>query len=237
MSNQESTQDKEPIEVWLPPLLLKFLVFLIFACVIAGSMVGVLRGDVGANRMWLIIGGMVALLLLLVVERLVTLRVGPEGVEAELAQAQAKALQEIAPLDAREAVDEAQAEILEAKDPQQVQAAVAKAVKLNVTRVLQRVEEAIRGKRRLFVNYRPDPQAPIQAYLVAPLDIKPGKSEKTRTTDYLWAYSYDHESVLSLILGKVVGVELSEQTFDPAEIMADWKNKSPKWHVDRDWGG
>ena len=235
MSKQETKSGKEPIEAWLPPLLLKFAVFLVFTCVIAGAMVGLLQGDVGTNRMWLIIAGMVALLLLLGIDRLVTLKVGPTGVEAELGQMQAQALQEIAPLDDREAVDEAQAEILQAKDAQQVQAAVAKAVELNVDRVIQRVEDAIRNKRRLFVNYRADPQAPIQAYLVAPLDIKPGKSDKTRTTDYLWVYSYDHESVLSLILGKVVGVEPSEQGFDPAEIMAEWKNRSPAWNVDRAW--
>jgi hypothetical protein len=235
MFKEKKTPDKEPVHDWLPVLVLKFFVFLVFTFVIAGAMVAMLLGELSSNLMWLIIAGMVALLLLLAIDRLTSLKVGPTGVEAELTQAQAKGLQTIGALDDREAVDEAQAKILEAKDSQQVQAAVAQAVELNVTRLVQRVEEAIRQKRRLFVNYRPDPEAPIQSYLVAPLDIKPGKSEVTRTTDYLWVYSYDHESILSLILGRVVGVELSEQSFDPTEIMADWKNKSPAWNVEREW--
>jgi len=42
------------------------------------------------------------------------------------------------------------------------------------------------------------------------------------------------ESVVSLRLGRVMGVELSEDTFDPAELMADWKKK-PEWNVAREW--
>jgi len=40
--------------------------------------------------------------------------------------------------------------------------------------------------------------------------------------------------ILSLRLGRSLGVELSEETFDPAELVAEWK-KPPEWHVTRGW--
>lgn len=75
----------------------------------------------------------------------------------------------------------------------------------------------------------------MDAYQVAPLDIKPGKTPATRANDYLWMHSYDHGSTLSLRLERVLGVELSEETFEPAELMAGWEDKEPEWNVPRDW--
>ena len=172
------------------------------------------------------------MLLLLGIDRLAELELSPKGLKAKLTQAQAKALQQVGTLENLESAEEAEAEILEAKDAQQVQEALDKAVKLNVTRVVERVEEAIHGKRKLFVRYRPDPQAPVQAYHVAPLDIKPGKTPRTQMHDYLWVYSFDHGRFLSLRLERVVGVELSEETFDPASVTAEWKEP---WNVAREW--
>nr|NIQ77069.1 WYL domain-containing protein [Anaerolineae bacterium] len=109
------------------------------------------------------------------------------------------------------------------------------AVELNVNRVMERVKQAIHERRKVYVRYRPDPQGPVETYQVAPLDVKPGKTPATRANDYLWVYSYEHESVISLRLGRVLGVELSEETFDPVELMADWKQKEPQWNVPREW--
>lgn len=235
MSTQDPKPSKEPIEAWLPPLLLKFSVFLIFACVVAGAMVGVLQHDLESNRLWLIIGGMVALLLLLGIDRLTALRVGPEGVEAELAQAKEKALAEAEALEDKDVAEAAQAQILQAQTPAEVQGAIGMALELNVSRVVDRVRQAIRDKRKLYVRYRSEPGADPEIWLVAPLDIKPGKTAKTRTKDYLWVHSYESGHSQSLLLERVVGADLSDETFDPAEIMADWKNQSPAWNVERDW--
>ncbi len=235
MSNERSDQKEQPLRVWLPTVALKFLVFLTLAFVLFEATVGLGEQDLSGNRVWVVIAGMAGLLLLLAVDRLTALRVSPTGVEATLAQAQAHALEEVSALEDREVAEAARAQILQAESPDQVQAAMAVAVELNVNRVVERVKEAIRGKRKCYVRYRPDLEEPMETYLVAPLDVKPGKTPATKANDYLWAYSYEHESVVSLRLGRVMGVELSEETFDPVELMADWRNKEPEWNVAREW--
>jgi predicted DNA-binding transcriptional regulator YafY len=235
MSNQRSNQAKQPLHVWLTTAMLKFLVFLAFAFVLFAATVGLGERDLSSNRVWVIIAGMAGLLLLLAIDRLTALRVTPGGLEATLAQAQAHALEEVGELEDQDVVDAARAQILQAESPDQVQAAMAMAVELNVNRVMERVKQAIGQKRKVYVRYRPDPQGPVETYQVAPLDVKPGKTPATRANDYLWVYSYEHESVISLRLGRVLGVELSEETFDPAELMAGWKKKEPEWNVPREW--
>jgi len=235
MSNERSNPAKQPLHVWLTAAMLKFLVFLAFAFVLFAATVGLGERDLSSNRVWVIIAGMAGLLLLLAIDRLTALRVSPGGLEATLAQAQAQALEEVSELEDREVVETARAQILQAESPDQVQAAMAMAVELNVNQVMKRVKQAIHEKRKVYARYRPDPQGPVETYQVAPLDIKPGKTPATRANDYLWVYSYEHESVISLRLGRVLGVELSEETFDPVELMADWKQKEPQWNVPREW--
>ncbi len=237
MSNERSDQSdqrEQPPHVWLPAVVLKFLVFLTFAFVLFEATVGLGKRDLSSNRVWVIVAGMAGLLLLLGIDRLTALKVTPTGVEAMLAQAQAQALEEVGALEDREVAEAARAQILQAKSPAQVEAAMAVAVELNVNRVVERVKEAIRQKRKLYVRYRPDPARPVEAYLTAPLDVKPGKTLATRASDYLWVYSYEHGGVVSLRLGRVLGAELSEETFDPAEVMAGWK-KTPEWNMAREW--
>jgi predicted DNA-binding transcriptional regulator YafY len=235
MSNERSNRARQPLHVWLTAAMLKFLVFLAFAFVLFAATVGLGERDLSRNRVWVIIAGMAGLLLLLAVDRLTALRVSPGGLEATLAQAQAQALEEVSELEDREVAETARAQILQAESPDQVQAAMAIAVELNVNRVMERVKQAIHERRKVYVRYRPDPQGPVETYQVAPLDVKPGKTPATRANDYLWVYSYEHESVISLRLGRVLGVELSEETFDPVELMADWKQKEPQWNVPREW--
>jgi hypothetical protein len=235
MSNERSDQNEQPLHAWLPAAVLKFLVFLAFAFVLFEATVGLGERDLSVNRVWIVIAGMVGLLLLLAVDRLTVLRVTTSGVEATLAQAKAQALGEVSDLGDREAAEAARAQILQAESPSQVQAAMAMATELNVNRVMERVKEAIHQKRKVYVRYRPDPLGPVETYLVACLDVKPGKTPATRANDYLWVYSYEHESVISLRLGRVLGIELSEETFDPVDLMAEWKQKKPEWNVSRDW--
>ena len=235
MSNERSNPARQPLHVWLTAAMLKFLVFLAFAFVLFAATVGMGERDLSSNRVWVIMAGMAGLLLLLAIDRLTALRVSPGGLEATLAQAQAQALEEVSELEDREVAETARAQILQAESPDQVQAAMAIAVELNVNRVMERVKQAIHQKRKVYVRYRPDPQGPVETYQVAPLDLKPGKTPATRANDYLWVYSYEHESVISLRLGQVLGVELSEETFDPVELMADWKQKEPQWNVPREW--
>jgi hypothetical protein len=234
MSNEKPDRKKQPLRAWLPTVILKLLVFLTFAFVLFEATVGLGEQELGSNRVWVIVVSLAGLLLLLAIDRLTGLRVSPRGVEATLAEAKMQALGEISGIEDHEAAEAARAEILQAQSAEQVQAAMAVAVELNVDRVVERAKEAIRAKRKLYVRYRPDPDELPETYLVAPLDIKPGKTPATRANDYLWVHSYEHESTLSLRLGRVLGVELSEESFDPAEVMAGWKKK-PEWNVKRDW--
>jgi predicted DNA-binding transcriptional regulator YafY len=233
MSDQKSNS-KQPLRTWLPATILKFLVFFAFAFVLYEVTVGLGGQDLSGNRVWVTIAACAGLLLLLAVDRLTGLKVSPTGVEATMTEAQAKAIKEVgAMVEDPKAAEVAQEQILQAKSPDQVQAAVAEAVKLNVTRTVDTLQEAIRQKKKCYVRYRPVPDEPVQSYYVAPLDIKPGKTAATKANDYLWAYSDEHASTVSLRLDRVVGVEQSEESFDPAQVMAP--GKQPEWNVKRAW--
>ena len=100
-------------------------------------------------------------------------------------------------------------------------------------KVMERVREAIRQKRKVFIRYRPEGQAGERTYSAAPMDIAPGKTLPTKANDYLWIHSDEHDSTIRLRMDRVLGVELSEETFDPAEIMKSWKSESPEWNLPR----
>jgi len=231
--SDKSPNPKQPLHTWLPKVLLTFLVFAALFFVVY-QVTGGMSGDLGNNSVWVLIVAMALLVLLPVVDRIQTLILSPGGFEATMTETKAQALEKVgAMVEDPHAAETAREQILQAQSAEQVQAAVEEAVKLNVTRMVDVVKEAIRGKRRCYVRYRPVPEEPVQSYYVAPLDIKPGKSAATKTNDYLWAYSYEHESVVSLRLDRVIGVEPSEETFDPAEVMTP--GKKPEWNVAREW--
>jgi predicted DNA-binding transcriptional regulator YafY len=226
---------EQPPRVWLPKVVLTFLVFLALFFVVYQTTVGLGDRDLGQRSLWALLVAMGLLILLPVVDRIQTISISPTGFEATLTEAKARALEEVGALEDREVAEAAREQILQAGSTDQVQAATALAVELNANRVIDRVEEAIRQRRKLYVRYRPDPAGPIETYQVAPFDIKPGKTPATRANDYLWVHSYEHEGTISLRLGRVLGVELSEETFKPEELTADWRNKEPAWNVPREW--
>jgi predicted DNA-binding transcriptional regulator YafY len=231
--SDKSSNPKQPLHTWLPKVLLTFLVFGALFFVVY-QVTGGMSGDLGDKSMWALLVAMALLVLLPVVDRIQTLSLSPTGLEATMTEAQAKAIKEVgARVEDPQAAEAAQEQILQAKSPEQVQAAVAEAVKLNVTRTVDVITEAIQNKRKCYVRYRPVSEEPVQSYYVAPLDIKTGKSATTKANDYLWAYSYEHESIVSLRLDRVIGVELSEETFGPAEVTPP--GKEPEWNVPREW--
>lgn len=236
-ANMSESKPESKSEQWKPWIgwALKFLVFLAFAFVIYEATIGLGAADISNARMWVTIAAMAGLLLLLAIDRLSELSVGPSGMKATLNEAKAQALQEVGGLESREAGAQARSAILQAKSADQVREAVKSAIELNVTRIVERLEEAIRNKRKAYVRYRPDPQATEEIYLVAPLDIKAGRTPATQINDYLWAYSYKLGHVISPRLGQVLGVDLSAESFDPADIMKDWKPGDKNWNVPREW--
>jgi hypothetical protein len=234
MSQEKPERQEQPLHEWLPTVILKFLVFAAFAFVLYEATVGLGEYDLGSGRVGVIIAGMAGLLLLLAVDRLETLKFSATGVEATLAEAQVHAMADLDTLEDRDAAQAARAQVLRAENPEQVQAAMAVAVELNVSRVVERVKEAIREKRKCYVRYKRDPEKPVEKYLVAPLDIKPGETPTTQANDYLWVHSYETKGTRRLRLDRVMKVDATEETFDPAELMAGWK-KEPEWNVARDW--
>jgi predicted DNA-binding transcriptional regulator YafY len=178
---------------------------------------------------------MALLVLLPVVDRIQTLSLSPTGFEATMTEVKTQALEEVgAMVEDPKTAETAREQILQAQSAEQVQAAVEQAVRLNVTRTVGTVSEAIQNKRKCYVRYRPVPDEPVQSYHVAPLDIRRGESPKSKAYDYLWAYSYEHESIVSLRLDRVIGIEPSEESFDPADVTAEW-NKELEWNLKREW--
>jgi len=235
MSNEKSDRKRQLPPESLPTVILKFLVFLAFAFVLFEATVGLGEQDLATNRAWVVVAGMAGLLLLLAVDRLTGLKVSPTGVEATLAETKVHAMADLDALEDRDAAEAARAQVLQAENPDQVQAAMAVAVELNVSRVVERVKDAIREKRKCYVRYKRDPEKPVEKYLVAPLDIKPGETPATQANDYVWVHSYETGGTRRLRLDRVMKVDVTGETFDPAELMKDWKDKVPEWNVPREW--
>jgi|GEM_PF-1993730 len=234
-SSNPADRTEEPRHIWMFSASLKFLVFVVFAFVIFEAL---RQGErtLETTRLWAVIAGMVGLVLLLTIDRLRELRVSPTGgFEATLTEAKASALEEIEGLDHPVAKETAATQILQAKSTEQVEAVRAMAIKLNIGQVMERVKEAIRLKRKIFIRYRPETQEGERTYSASPLDIKPGTSQATKAHDYLWLHLDERDDPISLRMDRVLGVELSEETFDPADIMKSSKDKLPEWNVPRDW--
>ena len=228
-------QRRQPIHVWLPKVVLTFLVLLVLSFVVYQTIVGMEGRDLGQRSMWALIVAMVLLVLLPVVERIQEISISPSGFKATLSEAKARALEEVNALEDPEVAVVARRQILEAESPDQIEAAKAMAIDLNVERILMQIKTAIRERRKCYVRYKPDPEAAMKTYHVAPLDVKAGATEATKARDYLWAHSYEHESTVSLRLDRVHGFEMSKETFDPQEIMANWDDQEQAWNVYREW--
>ena len=230
-----TTADRQPIYTWLPPIILKFLVLAAFVFVLYEALIGLGSQELDIARTWVIIAGLAGLLLLLGIDRLTGLKVSPQGLEATLAEAKAQALKQVEELEDDEVAEAAKSQIRQAGSAEEVEGALGLVMELNVNRVVRRVREAIQQKRKLYVRYQSGPDEDPRTFLVAPLDIKPGATPATQARDYLWVYHYEAGRVMSLLLKRVLSAEISEETFDPAQIMAKWGEQEEEWNVPRDW--
>jgi len=233
IDENNDTKEKAQRE-WLPPLLLKFLVFLILAFVVVWTALKSGGDDFRSGQVWVIVAGMACLLLLLVIDRLEELRVSPTGLQASLSQSKARALESVGAIEDGEARSAALAGILQARSVKEVRQARDTAIELNAETIEGRVEEAINERRKIYVRYRADEDRPMETYMATPLDLKPSKTRRSKASHYLWVFSYKHNRVLSLLLGKVLGVEISEDHFEPADITKNFK-EPPEWNIPRDW--
>lgn len=234
MQNEKNDPQVRDTQERKPAPLLKFLVFLTLAFVVVWTVVKSGGNDIRSGQAWVIIAGMAFLLLLLTIDRLEELRVTPTGLQAMLARSKARALDEVGAIEDEEARADALAGILQARSVQEVRQARDVAIELNADTIWQRIEEAITTCRKIYVRYRPGANGPMETYMAAPLDLEPGQTSRSKAKDYLLVFSYKHDSLIKLILNKVLGVELSEETFEPAEMFEKFK-EPPEWNFRRDW--
>lgn len=100
---------------------------------------------------------------------------------------------------------------------------------------IKRVHEAIKAKKKLVVLYN-GPNG-VRRYVFAPLDVTDGKTENTKDNKYLWVYSDNAKSILSMRMDRVLWTKASEESFDPIMVTkAALRDKEPDWALPREWG-
>jgi hypothetical protein len=74
---------------------------------------------------------------------------------------------------------------------------------------------------------------------IAPVDVRPGDTERTSTTLYLWAWCFAEEEAEMHLLDRVLKVQILDDSFDPSRLASDWPVKRwpvpDEWTVPRDW--
>lgn len=218
---------------WLPTILLKFLVFAAYAFVLGTILLGIGVGELSSQQAWVVVACLFGLLLLLAIDRLQELSIKPTGVEAKLSEIKAQAVETVKEIEDPEVRRDALEQIARAQNPQEVQSAKEQAVELNVDRNQRLIIEAIQDQRVVRVTYKASQEDEAETFVCAPLDISPGGTEKTRGFDYLWVYSFERDRPLSFRLDRVLGVDLTDETFNSTQVTKDFKKKD--WNIPRDW--
>ncbi len=94
--------------------------------------------------------------------------------------------------------------------------------------------QAIQQKQKVSVRYR-SPKG-MRKYTLVPLDVKAGQSDQARKNKYMWGYSENAQTPISLRLDRVLAVkQLDEASFDPVDLAKTWKGKKVEWNLPREW--
>ncbi len=105
--------------------------------------------------------------------------------------------------------------------------------KAQAARVKQ-FHQAIQQKHKVSVRYR-SPKG-MRKYTLVPLDVKAGQSDQARKNKYMWGYSENARTPISLRLDRVLAVkQLDEASFDPADLAKVWAGKKVDWTLPREW--
>jgi predicted DNA-binding transcriptional regulator YafY len=79
----------------------------------------------------------------------------------------------------------------------------------------------------------------LTLHRVAPLDIRPGETPRTRQKTYLWAYCFEEGRGEMHLLDRILSVTGTEDQFDPGRILQRWpRDRWPvpaAWVVPRTW--
>lgn len=110
----------------------------------------------------------------------------------------------------------------------------ATAVRYFRAQTARNIHQAIQKKRKVKVGYQ-NAQG-IRTFILAPLDIKGGRSPATRKNRYFWAYDEAGQRVVSLRLDRVAVALPTDEHFDPAGPAQLWAGKEPpRWNLPREW--
>lgn len=99
---------------------------------------------------------------------------------------------------------------------------------------VKRFHQAIQERRKVKVRYRS--AKGMRQYTLIPLDVKGGRTERTKKNRYMWGYSEKSQRVLCLRLERVLHVTSQSETFEPAELgQQSWPGKKIAWNLPREW--
>jgi hypothetical protein len=99
---------------------------------------------------------------------------------------------------------------------------------------VKRFHRAIQEQRKVTVRYRS--AKGMRQYTLIPLDVKGGRSERTKKNRYMWGYSEKSQGVMCLRLERVLHVTSQPETFEPEKIgQKAWSGKTIAWNLPREW--
>jgi predicted DNA-binding transcriptional regulator YafY len=104
---------------------------------------------------------------------------------------------------------------------------------------LENLVLAIAERRRVRLVYQRQADEVTTIHEVAPMDLRPGDTQRTAHTVYLWAWCFAEDRLELHLMSRVKRADLLDGFFDPAPLLARWPEdiwpRFPTWNVPRDW--
>lgn len=106
---------------------------------------------------------------------------------------------------------------------------------MNLKQYIVTIAEAIQSTRKILLTFKTKDNR-ILTRTCAPLDIAPSKRAKIKFYKFhLWDYDSTNPHVLSIMPDQIIEMKLTEDTFNPEEIVT-WDIMKSPWNVKRNWG-
>ena len=104
--------------------------------------------------------------------------------------------------------------------------------------VVESLVEAIAAQKRVRLGYRRQADEVTSVHEVAPLDIQPGDTTRTRGSEYLWAWCFAEDKLERHLMQRILRVEILDVEFDPEWVYERWPQgwlRPAEWRVPRPW--
>lgn len=105
--------------------------------------------------------------------------------------------------------------------------------------VAEAIAQAIAEAATVRLVYKHRNDETVSIHEIAPIDLRPGDTDRTARIFYLWAWCLAEDKLESHIASRILKVIPTGQSFDAAEILARWAESGPlpdRWVVPRTWG-